>query len=51
VDCELFVEHKETALSHEEILQLIELLSDKGLESTFTSMSNSKFWIRIKNEY
>ena len=26
-----FVEHKETALSHEETLQLIELSSDKGL--------------------
>ena len=45
-----FVEHKETALSHEETLQLIELSSDKGLESTFNSMSNSKFWIRMKNE-
>ena len=38
-----FVEHKETALSHEETLQLIELSSDKRLESTFNSMSNSKF--------
>jgi len=46
-----FVEHKETALSHEETLQLIELSSDKGLESTFNSMSNSKFWVRMKNEY
>ena len=46
-----FVEHKETAISHEETLQLIELSSDKGLESTFNSMSNSKFWIRIKNDY
>ena len=46
-----FVEHKETALSHEETLQLIELSSDKGLKSTFNSMSNSKFWIRMKNEY
>jgi len=46
-----FVEHKETALSHEETLQLIELSSDKGLESTFNSMSNSKFWIRMKHEY
>ena len=46
-----FVEHKETALSHEETLQLIELSSDKGLESTFNSMSNSKFWIRMNNEY
>jgi len=46
-----FVEHKETALSHEETLQLIELSSDKGLKSTFNSMSNSKFWIRIKIEY
>jgi len=46
-----FVEHKETALSHEETLLLIELSSDKELESTFNSMSNSKFWIRMKNEY
>ena len=46
-----FVEHKETALSHEETLQLIELSSDKGLESTFNTTSNSKFWIRMKNEY
>jgi len=46
-----FVEHKETALSHEETLQLIELSSDKGLESTFNSMGNSKFCIRMKNEY
>ena len=46
-----FVEHKETALSHEETLQLIELSSDKGLGSTFNSTSNSKFWIRMKNEY
>ena len=38
-----FVEHKERALSHEEALQLIELSSDKGLESTSNSMSNSKF--------
>jgi len=30
-----FVEHKEAALSHEETLQLIELSSDEGLESTF----------------
>jgi len=44
-------EHKETALSHEETLQLIELSLDKGLESTFNSMSNSKFWIRMKYEY
>ena len=29
-----FVEHKETALSHEETLEFIELLSDKGLEIT-----------------
>ena len=43
-----FVEHKETALSHEETLQFIELSSDKGLESTFNSMSNPKVWIRIK---
>jgi len=46
-----FVEHKETALSHEETLQLTELSSDKGLGSTLNSMSNSKFWIRMKNEY
>jgi len=46
-----FVEHKETALSHEETLQLTELSSDEGLESTFNSISNSKFWIRMKNEY
>ena len=45
-----FVEHKGTALSHEGTFQLIELSSDKGLESTFNSMSNSKFWIRMKNE-
>jgi len=38
-----FVEHKETTLSHEETLQFIELSSDKGLESTFNSMNNSKF--------
>jgi len=44
-----FVEYKETALSHEETLQLIS--SDKGLQSTFNSMSNSKFWIRVRNEY
>ena len=46
-----FVEHKETALSHEETFELIELSSDKGLEITFNSMSNSKVWIRMKNEY
>jgi len=46
-----FVEHKETARSHKESFQLIELSSDKGLESTFNSMSNMKFWIRMKNEY
>ena len=46
-----FVEHTETALSLEETLQLIQLSSDKGLESTFNSMSNSKSWIRMKNEY
>ena len=45
-----FVEHKETALPYEEPLQLIQLSSDKGLESAFNSMSNSKFWIRMKNE-
>ena len=36
-----FVEHKETTLFHEETLQLIELSSDKGLESTSNFMSNS----------
>jgi len=46
-----FVEHKETSLFHEETLQLIELSLDKQLESTFNSVSNSKFWIRMKNEY
>jgi len=46
-----FVDYKETALSHDETLQLIEFSSDKGLESTFNSISNSKFWIRMKNEY
>jgi len=46
-----FVEHKWTALSLEETLQLIELSSNKGLESTFNSTSNSKLWIRMKNEY
>jgi len=46
-----FAEQKETGLSHEETLQLTELSSDKGLESTFNFMSNSKFWIRMKNEY
>jgi len=45
-----FAEHKETALSHEETLQLIELSLDKGLESTLNSMRNSKFWIRMKNK-
>ena len=45
------VEHKMTALSHEETLQLIELSSDKGLERTFNFRSNPKFWIRMKNEY
>jgi len=45
-----FVQHKETAISHDETLQLIELKPDKGMESTFNSMSNSKFWIRMKNE-
>jgi hypothetical protein len=34
-----FVEHKETALSREETLQLIELSSDKRLEST------QKYWV------
>jgi len=46
-----FVEHKQTAPSHKEIHQLIELSSDKTLESTFNSMSVSKFWIRMKTEY
>ena len=46
-----FFEHKETALTHEETLQPIELSLDKALESTFNSMSNSKFWIRMKNKY
>jgi len=46
-----FIEHKETTLSLEEAFQIIELPSDKGLESTFNSMSNSKLWIRVKNEY
>ena len=32
-----FVEHKETTLSHEESFQVIELSSDKGLESTVYS--------------
>jgi len=45
------VEDKETVRSHEETLQLIESSSDKGLESTFNSMSNSEFWTRMKNEY
>jgi len=46
-----FVEHKETAPFHEKALQLIELLSDRGLESNFNSMNNSKLWIKMKNEY
>jgi hypothetical protein len=46
-----FVERKKTALSHEETLQLIELLLDKVLECSFNSVSNLKFWIRMKNEY
>jgi len=46
-----FIEHKETTLFHEETFQLIELSSDKVLESTFSSTSNSKFWIRMKNNY
>jgi len=45
-----FVEYKETAISHKETLQLIELSSDKELENTFNSTSNSKFWISMKNE-
>jgi len=48
VDCEPFFEHKQTALSHEETLQLS---SNKGMESTFNFMSDSKFWIRMKYEY
>jgi hypothetical protein len=32
-----FVEHEGTVLSHEETLQLLELSSEKGLESTFNS--------------
>jgi len=43
-----FVKYKETALSHKETIQLIELSSDKGLESTSNSTSNSKSWIRMK---
>ena len=39
---------RQTALSHEETLQLS---SDEGLESTFNSVSNSKFWIKMKYEY
>ena len=46
-----FVENKETTLSHKLTLQLIELSSDKELESTFNSMSNSTLWIRMKNDY
>ena len=46
-----FVEHKETALSYEGTLQLFQLSSDKGLGSTFNSMCNSMFWIRMKNKY
>jgi hypothetical protein len=46
-----FVEHKETALSQGEIPQLIELSSDNGLASTFSSMSSSKFWMRMKKKY
>jgi hypothetical protein len=34
--------YKETALSHDETLKLIELSSDNGLESAFNSMSHSK---------
>jgi hypothetical protein len=29
-----FIEHNKTALSHEEAVQIIELSSDKGLESS-----------------
>jgi len=46
-----FVEQKRTAFSHEESLQIIELSSDKRLKSIHNSMSNSKFWIRMKNKY
>ena len=46
-----FVEKKETALFHEESFQIIELSSDIGPKSTFNFMSNSKFWMRMKNEY
>ena len=51
VDCEPFCWTQKTAISHEETLQIIELSSDKGLESTFNSVSDSKIWIRMKNEY
>ena len=47
----LLLNTTETALFHEETLQLVELSLDKGLESTFNSVSNSKFCIRMKNEY
>ena len=30
---------------------LLKYLRKKGLENTFNSLSNSKFWIRMKNEY
>ena len=43
-----FVEHKQTALSYQETIPLIELSSDKGLESTFISTRNSKFRIKLK---
>jgi hypothetical protein len=46
-----FVEHKETPLSHEETLEIIELSSNKGPESSFNSTSKSKFWIRMKHQY
>jgi hypothetical protein len=51
VDCQPFCEHKETGFYHDETPQLIELPSDKGLESAFNSRSNWKFYIRMKNEY
>ena len=44
-----FIEHKETALSHEETLQLTDLSLDAVLGSTSNSISNSKFRTRMKN--
>jgi hypothetical protein len=46
-----FVELKGTALSYEQTNQIIELILDKGLESTFNCKSSSKFCITMKNEY